>query len=596
MKLQSRLFFLAYSIATAVAFFDFLKTAPTGTGSAENVEQHVDTNLVRGTPEHLHSKYLLDPFVCDNGVKHSVKEVNDGFCDCMDGSDEPGTSACPGTVFHCINKGYKTVKIPSSRVDDQVCDCCDGSDEGNVAKCANTCDVAAQREREKLAKVSADYTAGRTTRNNLIQSIIDEKKHMAASATPLGMQIHKLKDEKEGLEKELHAIKARMSNMKEKISTEQRRVIRTNLQIEGINLENMANFISNLVKVLKVDTSGSDLDDVLDRMNEMGTGSGTAIEGKTAATTVDTATAASAEVDTDGELLEDSYAETGGLGGEEEEDDDEAPPCRLVEYTDDFELLPLCDYVDTVDSATDFLVEFLTLKQAFREVMLLLGFYHTQLTFKESAAFAQVYLDGGAQKDIDCPEEFVALPGHCALAEKLPVAMQDLDHHFGVTDMRVEINKLQQAINKSQGSITSIENQHTEALSATKELDQFKDHLGYLALKDQCFEKEDGPFTYKLCILDKITQKEVNGGREVTLGSFQNLEHHYENGRSTLLRYEKGQHCHAHGARTATVFVTCAASNALLSASEPSTCAYQLEFQSPAACTPEYAREVGLEP
>ena len=57
--------------------------------------------------------------------------MNDDYCDCVDGTDEPGTSACPNSLFFCefqdefLNNNY----IPASKVNDGICDCCDGSDE-----------------------------------------------------------------------------------------------------------------------------------------------------------------------------------------------------------------------------------------------------------------------------------------------------------------------------------------------------------------------------------------------------------------------------------------------------------------------------------
>lgn len=80
----------------------------------------------------------------------SPNVVNDDYCDCNDGSDEPGTGACGGqdaTLFFCINEGGSSERIYTSRVNDLVCDCCDGSDETTV-RCPNTCAEEGARERE----------------------------------------------------------------------------------------------------------------------------------------------------------------------------------------------------------------------------------------------------------------------------------------------------------------------------------------------------------------------------------------------------------------------------------------------------------------
>ena len=73
-------------------------------------------------------------FQCSNNP--SMKGVlNDDYCDCQDGSDEPLTSACShllvnNRTFSCPSSvSGEMIKLFPSRIRDGIVDCSDGSDE-----------------------------------------------------------------------------------------------------------------------------------------------------------------------------------------------------------------------------------------------------------------------------------------------------------------------------------------------------------------------------------------------------------------------------------------------------------------------------------
>lgn len=101
-------------------------------------DKFINTNgIIHGVLYTHMSKYRPNhnnEFEClETEQKIPFEQVNDDYCDCEDGTDEPSTSACVNGTFYCETQ-FRTKPIaynmvPSSQVNDGICDCCDGSDE-----------------------------------------------------------------------------------------------------------------------------------------------------------------------------------------------------------------------------------------------------------------------------------------------------------------------------------------------------------------------------------------------------------------------------------------------------------------------------------
>ena len=159
-----------------------------------------------------HYDTSVEGFRCFDG--NGAGTVNDEYCDCADGSDEPGTSACShtrGAQFWCANEGYLAQRLPTAKVNDGVCDCCDGSDERVAAAgtagagaageppCTNTCAAMGARHRAGAADLYRLALRGRQLRARLVLSAAAQvsdwrrqAEEAAATTTELQMLLPKL--------------------------------------------------------------------------------------------------------------------------------------------------------------------------------------------------------------------------------------------------------------------------------------------------------------------------------------------------------------------------------------------------------------------
>jgi len=174
----------------------------------------------------LVAKFYKNPakFTCLSSPSTIIdfSKVNDNYCDCPDGSDEPGTAACsflstlsppqpvPGSAtgdsnitnalpgFYCKNKGHNPEYIPFTYVNDGVCDydvCCDGSDEwegvGGV-RCEDRCAAMGKEHKKKeLAREKAAHAAGRR-RADLVREAAALRDNVKANIIALGAEIKDL--------------------------------------------------------------------------------------------------------------------------------------------------------------------------------------------------------------------------------------------------------------------------------------------------------------------------------------------------------------------------------------------------------------------
>ncbi|PZC75256.1 hypothetical protein B5X24_HaOG206518 [Helicoverpa armigera] len=492
---------------------------------------YVQSDVPRPRGVSLSKAPLYSPtkdFTCFDGtITIPFNYVNDDYCDCFDGSDEPGTSACLNGFFHCTNAGHRPQNIPSSRVNDGVCDCCDGTDEyASGETCANTCEELGREARAEAQRLAELYKAGSHLRLELIEKGNAKRNEMAEQLQQLEKdkaEAVQIKDEKENLKNDLEAKEneaLKVYREAEELEKQKKAEEERQNSIKEA-LEHFSKYDVNQDGVLTMDEII--IAQVFDKDNN-GNLDEEEIKyffGENENIDKEIFTTATWPLLKPLLMVKDGYFKPAG----EEEDIEPEQEADAEEAGGDLET----EYGGHDDEASE-----LDLPQDDAEE-------HEQEVETEQG---NVY-DEETQKLVDDATE---------------ARRQHTDAERTVREIEANIRKIQQNLEKDYG------------------LQQ-----EYATLDGECWEYEDKEYVYKLCVFQKVTQKSKNGGAEVGLGNWgewAGVDHN----KYSIMKYTNGVACWNGPSRMTTVHISCGLETKLLSVTEPFRCEYKMEFSTPAAC------------
>ncbi|KAI5967725.1 hypothetical protein CANMA_002905 [Candida margitis] len=194
----------------------------------------------------------------DTSIRLSYDQINDDICDCPDGSDEPGTNACPNPPFkfYCKNEGHFPNYIDQFKLNDGVCDyeiCCDGSDEYKLGGCENKCgEIHRQFEEYKNSKLAFMKKAGVKKQQTIKRAHNGRRKlreqldSLESQVSELKAKINKLKLQSENLEERDESVfdqlREYFGGLADKLELHKRDILHQESKLQA--LETILNFLS----------------------------------------------------------------------------------------------------------------------------------------------------------------------------------------------------------------------------------------------------------------------------------------------------------------------------------------------------------------
>ncbi|XP_046837336.1 glucosidase 2 subunit beta [Vespa crabro] len=503
---------------------------------------------IRGIP--VSKSTLYNPehdFEClDGSLLIPFNYVNDDYCDCGDGSDEPGTSACRNGSFYCKNFGHKSIYVPSTWVNDGICDCCDGTDEYSSNKqCVNNCHDLGREARLEAQKAEELKKEGNKIRMEMIgkgkQIKSDTQVHLMKlwvdyeEATRNKKEKEILKSQAE--ERETLALEKYKPVEPEQIHTEETIEKEEIVKSEAMDYFKMLDSDdSNTVTIAELQTRvtfDKDHNGVVTEEEAM-----YFLNNQKEISLKEFIETAWGNIKPFVMLEQGIFKQPKAKGKEEkkekenEEDDEEEEEEEEEEIEEEEDLKENLEKVHNKEEQDNVEEDDVSTEE-----------HEKEIEEQES----EIQYDEETQVLID---EATSARERYQEAEK------------AVNDLNAEIKRLEEKLERDYG----------------KE-DEF------VTLDGECFDYSDLEYIYSLCLFGKASQRSKSGGNEVSLGHWNEWSGGQIN-KYSKMKYDKGLTCWNGPARSTMVTLICGKENKLISVMEPSRCEYAMEFATPALCNP----------
>ncbi|XP_043940556.1 glucosidase 2 subunit beta isoform X2 [Protopterus annectens] len=484
------------------------------------------------------------PFTClDGSLTIPFDQVNDDYCDCKDGSDEPGTAACPNGRFHCTNLGYKPQYLPSSRVNDGICDCCDTSDEYNSGiVCENTCRELGLQEKESLLHMAEVAKVGFTLKKQLIEEAKKMKEENKVKLAELQEGKKSLIDQVETLRAAKDAAEIPEKEAKEvhEKAWEERKAV---VELEKERAKALEIFVE-----LDADEDGVVSIGELQSHTELDSdGDGVLSEAEAQALLGDVS---HVEVGIFQEIVWHTIKDK--FKSEVREKPTPAPLYIPYHYRDEMDYYPMFHH------------------------------RHHPLRVNED----QDDTNGEEPTLAPIPDRFIRESPEEYIRTTQATKKEDEEEKMPLYDEHTQ--NLVEAANRARSAFEAAERSLREMEDSIRDLENeitfdFGPSGEFAYLYSQCYELTTNEYVYRLCPFHRVTQKQKGGGAETNLGTWGSWSGPEEN-KFTSMKYEHGTSCWQGPNRSTTVKLSCGKETAVTSTTEPSRCEYLMEFVTPALC------------